>query len=152
MFSKKPQKSSYIWATFLYPLVPTLMKPVLTCLNRFSFQVDGDGEMFVSVAEIFVHPSYNPATLDSDYSILRLAGPVAKSPEVGYVCLPRISEQLHIVGTGFRDQYWKPLYRNLWPALYLPTYILRCKQYLPTYEMEKLYLPNRLCQQSHKFK
>lgn len=53
-----------------------------------------------------VHPSYNPATLDSDYSILRLARSVEKSPTVGFVCLPSPFEHLHVVGAAFRISGW----------------------------------------------
>ena len=68
-----------------------------------------DGEQYISVSNITVHPLWNTNTLAYDYAILKLSTPVffsAINPFVGYVCLPPdvtqtfAAEQLTTSGWG----------------------------------------------------
>ena len=40
--------------------------------KHFSSQIPGDGEEYINVVRVLVHPNYNNRTQDADYSILQV--------------------------------------------------------------------------------
>ena len=50
-----------------------------------------DGEQKVQVCSTTRHPNYNAATVDNDFSVLRLCSPVSFSRHISTACLPSSS-------------------------------------------------------------
>jgi secreted trypsin-like serine protease len=66
-----------------------------------SVSVTGDGEQYLNVQNVLVHPQYNPSNMYAyDYSILRLATSVTiPSATTGVVCLPPDVSQTFVGST-----------------------------------------------------
>jgi hypothetical protein len=62
----------------------------------------GDGERYVGVSEILVHPSYKAETTELDFAVLRLQESVPQSVTTGYVCLPQGLDSSTFAGTALK--------------------------------------------------
>ena len=50
--------------------------------------------MTIDIEEQFVHPDYNPSTIDNDIMLFKLAEDVEFTDEISIVCLPPPGEEL----------------------------------------------------------
>lgn len=72
-----------------------------SCLQLFTFTV-----LCLQVEEVFVHPDYDPETVDSDVALLRLPETVQMGDGVQLACLPQprqslpITQKCTIIGWG----------------------------------------------------
>jgi hypothetical protein len=59
----------------------------LLSLTLQTFQVKGDGEIYINVASIINHPNYNNNSNDNDFALLKLSTPLSISSTVKIACL-----------------------------------------------------------------
>jgi hypothetical protein len=52
------------------------------------FQVVGDGEVFINVERIVIHPSFNVTPQDNDFALIQLSRSADISNTVNIACLP----------------------------------------------------------------
>jgi secreted trypsin-like serine protease len=98
--------ASYV-LTAAHCTVGRTRESIQVLVGDHSFSVTGDGEQFINVQSIVIHPLYNPANFWAyDYSILRLVRPVTvPSPTTGVICLPPDTKQT-FVGTTLTVSGW----------------------------------------------
>jgi len=75
-------------------------------LKNYLFKKDSnDGGQYINVAQILVHPSYNPNTQENDFSLLLLQNPIQFSSKAGAACLPPDTSAT-FVGTNLTISGW----------------------------------------------
>jgi hypothetical protein len=52
------------------------------------FQIVGDGEVFINVERIVIHPSFNVTPQDNDFALIQLSRSADISNSVNIACLP----------------------------------------------------------------
>ena len=60
---------------------------VLLFLPLQTFQVKGDGEIYINITSIIIHPNYNNNSKDNDFALLKLSTPLSISSTVKIACL-----------------------------------------------------------------